>query len=267
MPYFYARHANYRHKICGLGLLERGRWSAAWRRRPWVARSAGTSCGRQRRGRLWQPQVGDSWQWQLQGKIFTVPAETIGRLQAHGGRVLCHFSAGSSDDWRPDFGVFRAADMGNPLDGWPGERWLDIVRAVMSARIRLAAEKGCQGVEPNNLAGFHITADNKLDYNQFLAEAHRAEPAVALKNNVSQVSDLAASFDLAVKEQCHEFDECEAYSAFATLGKPVLNAEYAAAYPTEAAKAALCVQAPVEGQSTLILPLDLNDSFRVACTD
>lgn len=186
--------------------------------------------------------------------------------------MLCHFSAGSSDDWRPDFGVFRAADMGNPLDGWPGERWLDsrsdIVRAVMLARIRLAAEKGCEGVEPDNWAGFHLTADNHLDYNQFLAdEAHWAGLAVALKNNVVQVSDLAASFDLAVKEQCHEYDECEAYSAFTTLGKPVLNAEYAAAYPTEAGKAALCVQAPVEGQSTLILPLNLNDSFRVACTD
>lgn len=44
-------------------------------------------------------------------------------------------SAGSYENWRPDAADFPAADVGAPLAGWAGEKWLNIrstaVRAIM----------------------------------------------------------------------------------------------------------------------------------------
>jgi hypothetical protein len=52
-------------------------------------------------------------------------------------------------DWRPDFSQFPKAVLGKPLDGWPGEQWLDVrspaLKPAMLARMKLAVQKGCNG--------------------------------------------------------------------------------------------------------------------------
>ena len=67
---------------------------------------------------------------------------------------MCYFSAGSSEDWRPDFGDFLASDLGAPLGNWPGERYLDIrsanVRAIMARRMQMCKDKGFVAVDPDN---------------------------------------------------------------------------------------------------------------------
>jgi hypothetical protein len=44
------------------------------------------------------------------------------------------------------------------LDGWPGERWLRLgsenVRRIMKGRVELAGQKGCDGVDPDNVDGY-----------------------------------------------------------------------------------------------------------------
>ncbi|MFP3534108.1 endo alpha-1,4 polygalactosaminidase, partial [Burkholderia sp. SIMBA_042] len=79
-------------------------------------------------------------------------------LKSQGKRVVCYFSAGSSENWRSDYSQFTAADQGNPLDGWAGERWLDTrsanVRRIMTARMDLAKSKGCDGIDPDNVDGY-----------------------------------------------------------------------------------------------------------------
>ena len=44
------------------------------------------------------------------------------------------------------------------LAEWPDERWLDTrsgnVREIMRGRLQLARDKGCDGVEPDNVDGF-----------------------------------------------------------------------------------------------------------------
>ena len=238
----------------------------------------------------WVPKLTDTWQWQLSGALntsydvtvydidlFDRPATTIEQLHHEGRRVVCYFSAGSSESWRPDFRRFQAADMGAGLDGWPGERWLDTrsqnVRAIMADRVRLAASKGCDGVEPDNVDaysnrnGLGLSADQQYDYNLYLAQqAHAAGLAVGLKNDVDQVRSLEAQFDFAVNESCHEYGECEAYAVFTAAGKPVFNAEYAARFRTNAAsRGALCAGAKREQLHTLVLPRALNGSFRYSC--
>jgi hypothetical protein len=237
----------------------------------------------------WKPNVTDTWQWQLDGTVnsaydvnvydidmFESSAELIGDLHDGGHSVVCYFSAGSYENWRPDVGAFKEADLGGTVDGWPGERWLDIrsdnVRAIMKARLDLAVQKGCDGVEPDNIGGYSndtglpLTADDQLDYNRFLAhEAHSRNLAIALKNDIEQAADLADDFDFSVNEQCHEYDECDGLAVFINAGKPVFNAEYAYDYNDSDTMQTLCTDALNRNFRTLVLPLDLDDSFRYSC--
>lgn len=237
----------------------------------------------------WAPALTDTWQIQLTGRLntsyavtaydfdlFDTPQATIDALKAQGRRVICYFSAGSSEDWRPDFNQFTEADQGVALSGWAGERWLDTrsanVRRIMQARMDLALSKGCDAVDPDNVDGYSnstglpLTAETQLDYNRFLAaEAHARGLAVGLKNDVGQVAELAASFDFAINEQCFQYRECGAYTAFTGQGKPVFQIEYATKYRDAATRAGLCAKAQAANLRTLVLPRTLNGSFRYAC--
>lgn len=241
-------------------------------------------------GSWYQPAANTTWQWQLDGKVyltykvgvydldlFTTDSATIAQVHGAGHKLVCYFSAGSSENWRPDAGRFAASDKGGQVPGWPGERWLDIrsanVQQIMLDRLDLAVAKGCDGVEPDWLhnyqsgTGFPITAREQLAYNRFLANAARSRGlGIALKNDLDQIPDLTAYFDFAVNEQCHEFDECGVYGPFHSAGKPVFNAEYLDRWRTNAtARDSLCQAAHTEGLHTLVLPLALDDSFRYSC--
>ncbi len=196
--------------------------------------------------------AGATWQWQLTGALdqsfdvdvydidlFDNGASTVASLKAQGRTVVCYFSAGTWESWRPDAGDLPAAARGNPLEApFSDERWLDTrsdpVRDVVRARLDLAADKGCDAVEPDNVdayqndPGFPLTSQTQLDFNRFVAaEAHARGLSVGLKNDVAQVPSLVDAFDWALNEQCVEYSECNGYAAtFIAAGKAVLNAEY-----------------------------------------
>ena len=76
---------------------------------------------------------------------FNVKASLVSRLHADGRKVVCYFSAGSWENWRPDKHDFPASVLGRS-NGWPGEKWLDIRRIgvlgpMMKARLDLCASK------------------------------------------------------------------------------------------------------------------------------
>jgi hypothetical protein len=154
------------------------------------------------------------------------------------------------------------------LDGWVGERWLDIrstdVRALMQARLDLAEQKNCDAVEPDNDTGFNLTAADQLVFNLFLSQqAHARHLVIGLKNDLDQVAELASQYDFAVNEQCAEFAECDLLTPFITQHKPVLQVEYQQRYVDQpAARDALCVDSAKRHFSTLVLPLLLDDTFR-----
>jgi hypothetical protein len=120
----------------------------------------------------WQPQIGQTYQIILHGvldmsqgtvpnvdifdiDLFYHPVETIQALHSQGKKVICYFSAGTAEDWRPDYSNFTASDKGNCLPEWSGESWLNIkndnVWTVMKNRIQLAAQKGCDAIDPDNM--------------------------------------------------------------------------------------------------------------------
>lgn len=242
-------------------------------------------------GLAYKPNVSDTWQWQLRETInigypvrvydidlVNAPQATIDTLHAQGRRVICYFSAGSSEDLRDDYKRFNPSDKGRVLQGFDGERWLDIrsenVKIIMRDRIALAASKRCDAIEPDNVdgysnnTGFPLTANDQLSFNLFLAsEGHKLGLAVALKNDLDQIPQLVGSFDFAVNEQCHEIGECDKVKPFIAAGKPVFNAEYDSRYVnnTNSARDQLCATAQAANIRTLVLPLELEDKFRYSC--
>ena len=130
-------------------------------------------------GRIWRPKLGQQFQivlsatvdanprngpvvpdhvpiWDLD--VFDNSAETIQQLKRAGKKVICYFSAGTSENWREDFDRFKPKDMAAPLPMWPGERWLDLrsrdVLNLMKKRIRYASKKGCDAVDPDNMGNY-----------------------------------------------------------------------------------------------------------------
>lgn len=245
-------------------------------------------------GNWYRPTVETTWQWQLQpnaaGQIntaydvgvydidlFEASPELIAALHAAGRRVICYFSAGSYEGFRPDAGEFAAGELGSTLEGFADERWLDVrsknMRRIMLARLDLAVQKGCDCVEPDNVdgfvndSGFPLTAEDQLAFNRFIAnEAHQRGLCVGLKNDLDQIPELVEYFDFSVNEQCHEFDECELLAPFVSAGKPVFNTEYDARFVNSASERdAMCEDARELNLRTLVLPIDLDDAFRFSC--
>ena len=199
----------------------------------------------------WQPRTGLTWQWQLSGKLdltidadvydvdlFTTTAAELDALHRAGRKVICYLNAGAHEDFRPDAAAYPKALLGRGLDGWPGERWLDIRRwdllePILAHRVQQCRAKGFDAVEPDNMdgyaneTGFPLTAADQLTFNRHVADlVHRAGLAVGLKNDVEQAGKLHASFDFAVNEECAHYDECRGLSVFTAEGKPVFHVEY-----------------------------------------
>jgi len=241
-------------------------------------------------GAWYRPGLTVTWQWQLDGPVntsysaelydvdlFETPDAVLAQLRARGARVICYFSAGSAERGRPDYNAIPAAAVGRTLEGYPDERWLDIRRrdvlAVMIARLDLAVRRGCDGVEPdnvtafNNNTGFPISSTHQLAFNRHLANAaHERRLAIALKNDGEQAAQLVDYFDFELNEECFEYDECDVLRPFLDRGKPVLNAEYAPSLAAAQTRAnTICPRARSSGLRTLILPVDLDDAFRVTC--
>lgn len=120
---------------------------------------------------------------------------------------------------------------------------------------------------PINTSGFTLRAADQLRFNVFIANAaHSRELSVGLKYDLDQIDTLLPYFDFSVNEQCHQYEECDAVKAFITNGKPVLHVEYSSVYVDDSsAFQGLCQDASRQGFSTLVLPLLLDDSFRLVC--
>jgi len=236
-------------------------------------------------GSWYKPNTNTSWQWQLQGDIntaydvelydidlFDSKKSLIKSLKNDGKKVICYFSAGSYENWREDKDKFPKEALGKDIDGWEGEKWLDIsnekLAPIMRARLNLAIQKGCDGVEPDNIdgytnnTGFDLSADDQLAYNKFIAnEARKRGLSVGLKNDLDQIVELEPYYDFSLNEQCHKYNECDKMQAFIDANKPVFNAEY----NNNNERDTICADAIVLKFKTLILPLDLDDSFRYSC--
>lgn len=200
----------------------------------------------------WKPLASDnlSWQMQLQGDIrlidgvdvyavdYTASQASIDAAKAAGAKVMCYISAGSAENWRPDFYDFPTAVVGNAYDGWPGEYWLDTrnisqLAPVMLARIQACKDKGFAAIDADNVngfeneTGFDITREDSIRYIRWLAnESHRRGMAFSLKNSETLVSDLLDTVDMMQTESCFRWGNCANAGQLSAVNKPVFAVEY-----------------------------------------
>jgi hypothetical protein len=198
----------------------------------------------------WRPEPGLTWQWQLTGELdldqqadvvdidLDVDPSVVAKYHSLGTRVICYISVGSYEKWRADADQFPDEVLGNNYEGWPGEKWLDIRRIdllapIMLARLDECAQKGFDGVEPDNMeiytndTGFPLTYQDQLEYALwFAAEAHQRGLAVGQKNAPNQTTDLVGVFDFAILEDAFYFDWAEELLPYIKAGKAVFAAEY-----------------------------------------
>jgi hypothetical protein len=206
---------------------------------------------------------GTSWQWQLSGgaidetvldavdnpkkmydiDLFATDSATIDRLHAKGIIVICYMEIGASENYRPDAAQYPSAVLGNVVDGYPNERFVDIrqidvLMPIISARLDLAETKGCDGIEPDlddtyngYDTGFDLTQADQLAFNRAVADAaHSRGLSIGLKNGASEDGGFEAAMveftDWALNEECNTFGECGGYSVYIAQNKAVFQVEY-----------------------------------------
>ena len=236
----------------------------------------------------WQPQTDDRLQIQYADyppdlnvdaqvfslDLFETPQESINALHALGRKVICYLNTGSWEEYRPDAADFPDAVIGNDYEGWPGEKWLDIrhytdFTAIMETRFDLAVEKGCDGIDADNMqnydedTGFAISAADQLAYNRWLAQqAHSRSLAIGLKNDPGQAAELVDWFDWSLAEDCSVYDWCSDLQPFTQAGKAVFQVEYTDDWPSGAP---FCPKAVELGYSALLKNREL-DAWVSYCT-
>lgn len=246
----------------------------------------------------WKPAPGTSWQWQLSGALdssfnvqmydidlFETSASQVAALKAQGRKVVCYFDT-AYEPGRPESATL-APYRGNAMQGWPGQYWLDLrapkVLEVMRGRIALAQQKGCDGIEaddvdhvtnnPGHCTGTHdgytclstnLTAAEQLTFIRALIDAaHQAGLSFALKNDLDQLSALVDQADFAINEECFAFSECGAYQQFIARNKAVFQVEYTdGSFASKGSN--ICPQANAANFDTLIKRLDLT-AERFSC--
>lgn len=242
---------------------------------------------------LYKPTINTSWQIQLQGDLnlsynvdlydvdlFDTSVDTINSLKNSGKKVVCYFSAGTYENWRSDVGLFPVEALGNDLENWAGEKWLDIsnekLAPIIKSRLDLAVQKGCNGVDPDNLdgytnnTGFNLTNQHQLAYNKFIAnEARKRGLTVGLKNDLNQIQELEPFFDFSINEQCNIYNECNLLTPFIEKNKPVFSLEYDDKYinNTNNERDIMCTNSISLGFKTLVMPNNLDGSFRISCDE
>ncbi|MGK0186013.1 MAG: hypothetical protein ACI9R3_001796 [Verrucomicrobiales bacterium] len=185
-----------------------------------------------------------TWSIQYQGSIqvrdktyhvvdlYDVSDSDLRRVRASGSRAIAYFSS-QYEEWRPDSSQFPKQDLGKPLAGWPGERWVDTnsaaVRSIIRSRLDLAKRRGFYGVDVDNTdlyehtTGFANSRKVAADYVRFIAtEAHARGLKYSLKNSMDLIPKVKNVVDFYQNEECQEYGEADRYRGVG----PVLNIEY-----------------------------------------
>jgi len=216
-------------------------------------------CENSKRNDMWRPTVGTTWNWILSEAndkiksdknvdvldidLFDNTKSTIESLKKQGHHIICYFSVGTFEKWRPDAEKFLDIEdlVRDKMDKW-NENYIDItnpqLKPIMSKRFDLAKEKGCDAVEPDNIDIYMdekikkwkkpISVEDQINYDIWLTEeAHSRGLSIAMKNDVENIEKLLKYFDFAINEECYEYDECGNYvESFIKNDKAVFMAAY-----------------------------------------
>lgn len=245
-------------------------------------------------GPCFQPVTGDRWQWQLtcakgvEDCVKILPpkyrirfydidyeentAATVARIHDSGAKAVAYIDAGSWENWRSDKREFPDSVIGKAYRGWPGERWLDVrctsvLLPIMEHRMKIAKEKGFDGVQFDNLGGyqertgFPLTREDCIVYGALLANAaHGMGLSAAWENAVEIREPLLPYYDWFLMEECRQYNECGCAATFTGAGKFVGGVEYTG----ETGSMRFCRAYARNNISGMLKRINLG-SWRIAC--
>jgi len=205
--------------------------------------------------------------------------DQISGFKSAGQIVMCYFSAGTLEPFRPDCqankNLWLSAAVGE-MAGW-GEYWLNItnlplLQELMTPRFTKAVSYGCDVIEPDNTDCFDNSdcysafghkdgtplIPYQIAFNNWLAQiAHSKGLKIALKNTLGLIDQIGDNFDCAVNEQCQTYQECDGYSNYVAANKAVFQVEYKA-------KSAFCTGAKKYHLQTKYCPTGTDDGICAA---
>jgi len=243
-------------------------------------------------GSWWKPTASSpiSWNWVIGNnpntpyqKVnvydidgFNNTTATISALHAQNSKVICYIDVGTYEPGRSDINLIPSVDIGSPVQGWPGEKWLNVadingLKPLVTSRMQMCLSKGFDAIEPDNIdgytnsSGFPLSAANQLAYNEFLATtAHGLNLSIGLKNDVGQTTELQPYFDWMLDEECNKYGECATLVPFTAANKAVFNAEYTSDGETTAMFCANDATAHING---VLFDLNLDGNTYQPCTN
>ncbi|ORX58648.1 hypothetical protein BCR36DRAFT_276643 [Piromyces finnis] len=210
---------------------------------------------------VWQPKIDTTWNIILKKDGFDIKkeknevididlhsnsAEDIQNFHNAGKKVICYFSGGTLEDFRPDKDEYYKVDglVKNDYKQWKGENWLDFrkegIKPLITNRMKLAVEKKCDAIDVDNLDGYQdksvqkkwsepLTKEDTITFAKWLsATAHSLGLAIGLKNSLFMIDEVGQYFDFAINESCatNDYPECHLYKSFLDSGKAVFGITY-----------------------------------------
>lgn len=145
--------------------------------------------------------------------MFDYSKKDVLKCKKLGATVYGYFSS-QWEDWRIDSKSFPVKDRGEDLDDWPGEKWVNTkstkIREIMLDRIVYAKNKGFDGIDVDNVDGYHFDtgfpytkADSANYVNFFINSAHKLDMKFSLKNAMELIPHIQKA-DFYQNESCYK---------------------------------------------------------------
>eukprot|EP00122_Pirum_gemmata_P005332 Pgem_evm1s4853 len=169
--------------------------------------------------------------------MFNTDKDTIQKYKDQGLTVICYISVGTIEPKRPDVESNEEAwdeIKSKKMDDWD-EWWIDItkldsIKPLMEPRFQEAKDKGCDGIEADNIDCFEndcvdgyssssLKSFEKKYIEWQIETAHGLGLALGMKNAVELVEDFVDSYDFAINESCYDYGECKTLQPFTDQGK------------------------------------------------
>lgn len=214
------------------------------------------------------------WNAAESGATVAQLASVVDTLHAKGATVVCYVDTGGWEEYRADAGAYPAEVLGNPVGGWPQERYVDVRRwdvlgPILTARFQQCADAGFDAVETDlddqYLAdtGFALTED---DYIEFAVNMAIMINVLGmdwyLKNGITGddfIERLEPYAAATINESCWTFAECGHLAPFRDAGKPIYNVVYTGG------RSATCTKAGAFPMNTIKKTYDLNAGYVWSC--
>ncbi|WP_448630723.1 endo alpha-1,4 polygalactosaminidase [Cellulomonas soli] len=213
----------------------------------------------------------------------TIVARDSGDSPADGTYGLCYVNGfqsqpGDSERWATR-GLLLLDEAGQPVvdEGWPDEMLLDTsteqsragIADELATELHRCADAGFDAVELDNLDSWtrsdgRLTQDDAVALaTELVRAAHRLGLAAAQKNTpqLGAVGRDTVGFDLAVAEECVQYDECAAYTD--VYGQDVIDIEYVEPVQTASDLADQVCDTPARPDRLVIRDRDLTPAGAV----